>query len=243
MDDDSARRTPLGLRPLLIVLAVNAIPLIGIWRNGWGTATTLVLYWFENLIGAVFITLRLLLHRHLTHDPGYARNQLGIRVKLNRGPEHLIRSFVPEFAVGAFVFTLVHGLFLFLLLAFVFSGESTKPVDGEALRRGVWAVAAVLALGFLLDLPKLRQRPFAWARALAERAMSRVIVIHVTIVLGVILAVALNKPEALLGVFAGLKLLADIASSSPRSEAPRSEAPPTVDVPSGARPTGRRLPP
>lgn len=217
-----ASRAARGPLPLVVVLAVNAVALIGIRRYGWGTATTLALYWFENLIAAVFIVLRLLLHRYLTHDPGYEHNQLGISVNVNRGGEHLVQRFIPEFAVGAFVFTLAHGVFLFFLLSLLFSDEGRRPVDPEALRRGVWSVAAILALGFLLDLPKLRQRPFAWVRGIAQHAMSRVIVLHVTIVIGVFLAVALGKPEALLGVFVGLKLLADIASSWPQRESAQS---------------------
>jgi len=215
---DSSRGDALASRgplPVVVALAVNAVALVGIWRYGWGTATTLALYWFENLFTSVFIALRLLLHRQLTHDPGYEENQLGIRVQMGKGREHLVHRFIPEFVLGAFVFTLVHGVFLFLLLAFLFSGDGAASVDPEALRRGVRAVAAVLALAFLLDLPRLGRRPFAWVRGLAERAMARVIVLHLSIVLGVGLAVALGKPEALLGVFAGLKLLADLASSWP----------------------------
>ena len=211
-------RAPHGLPRLLLVLAVNAVPIFGIWRYGWGSATTLTLYWFESLVAGCFVFLRLLLHRRLTHDPEYGRSQLGITVSTNKGPAHKIENFVREFAVGAFGFTLAHGVFLWALLNLVWPHEHGAPVDSEALRRGILAVVVVLTLGFLIDLPKLGQRPFSWIRSLAQRVMSRTLVVHLTLVVGIALVVWLHQTEVVIGIFAGLKLLVDVATSWPRSE-------------------------
>ena len=217
-ESPTGQRSSRGALRLLLVLAVNAVPIVGIWRYGWGSATTLTLYWFESLVAGVFVFLRLLLHRRLTHDPEYRKSQLGLTVSSNNRPAHKIQNFVLEFAAGAFGFTLAHGIFLWALLNLVWPHEGGAPVDADALRRGVLAVVVVLTLGFLIDLPKLGERPFPWIRSLAQRVMSRTLVVHLTLVFGIALVVWLHKPEVLIGIFAGLKLLLDLATSWPRSE-------------------------
>lgn len=225
----SSARPRRGPFRLLIVLLVNAVPLIGIWRYGWGSATTLSLYWFESLVAGTLVFLRLLIHRQLTHDPEYEKNQLGVTISTNGGPTHPIRGFVPEFAAVAFGFTLVHGIFLWALLNLVWPHEGGSPLDPEALRRGVFAVLVVLSLGFLIDLPKLGQRPFAWVRGLAQTIMSRTLVVHLTLVVGIALVVWLHQPEVVIGIFAGLKLLVDLATSRPQQGG--SEADATAETP------------
>ncbi|HYX24049.1 MAG TPA: DUF6498-containing protein [Thermoanaerobaculia bacterium] len=74
---------------LIQVLALNAVPLYGVYAFGWSWGTVLVLYWCETLLGTFFITLRMLLHRRLTHKRGYYRAQLGI---CGAGPLFLIVS-------------------------------------------------------------------------------------------------------------------------------------------------------
>src|SRR5437899_7172224 len=66
---------------LLFVLLVNAIPLYGVKVLGWSALTVVMLYWFENLLIAVFTCARIALHRQLTRKRGHWRTgQLGTRV-------------------------------------------------------------------------------------------------------------------------------------------------------------------
>src|SRR5258708_21491936 len=66
---------------LLFVLLVNAIPLYGVKFHGWSALTVVVLYWFENLLIAVFTCARIALHRQLTRKRGHRRKgQLGTQV-------------------------------------------------------------------------------------------------------------------------------------------------------------------
>ncbi|HSS06609.1 MAG TPA: DUF6498-containing protein, partial [Rhodanobacteraceae bacterium] len=41
------------LRGILLVLLINAVPLVGVLRYEWSAINVLVLYWFENVLVAV----------------------------------------------------------------------------------------------------------------------------------------------------------------------------------------------
>ena len=44
-------------------LGVNSLPVVGLVAGDWSWSTALGVYWFENLIAAALVALRLLLHR------------------------------------------------------------------------------------------------------------------------------------------------------------------------------------
>ncbi len=90
------------LRGILLVLLINAVPLVGVLRYEWSAINVLVLYWFENVLVAVCTCIRIAVHRRLTRKKGYWRkSQLGIKV--NDKP--MQTGLLGEYAVGAFVFT------------------------------------------------------------------------------------------------------------------------------------------
>jgi hypothetical protein len=220
-EGDDKGPAPRGFRPLLQSIAVNAVPLQGIWRAGWSTPTTLAVYWCENVLGALLVAVRLLLHRHLTHARGYERNQLGVTFEMTGTNGRLIQGFVPEFLAGSLGFSLLHGVFLAFVLAVLLPSEGGATIDPAAVRRGVITVGGFLLLGFLMDLPRLGERPFAWARDLAQRTLARVMVVHLTIVIGTVVMAWQHQPGAFIGVFAGLKTLLDASAHWPRGEVSR----------------------
>jgi hypothetical protein len=78
-EDPPPSTAPSRAFALLQVLALNGVTLYGVYFLGWSWGTALVLYWCETVLGTFFITLRMLLHRRLTHKRGYYRAQLGIK--------------------------------------------------------------------------------------------------------------------------------------------------------------------
>ncbi len=203
-----------------VAIARNAIPVWGFLGRGWSPATTLVVYWFETLVGTLLIALRMEIHRHRTHLRGYKIEEgpATIAVSTSGGaPKQLHLRYITGFLVGALGFILVHGLFLFALVAIVLpQTPDGGTVDREALRQGVLSTGAFLALGFLLDLVGLSRRPFAWIRSMAEGAFSRIIIVHMTIIVGMIGAMLFHRARPLFTVFVGLKLLADISAHTPQ---------------------------
>ena len=204
---------------LIQVLALNGVPLYGVYALGWSWGTVLALYWCETLMGTFFITLRMLLHRRLTHKRGYYRAQLGI--KQNDKP---FSAFLPEFVAGSLAFNLVHGLFLAVILGLMLKDRPDVAVHLSSLRKGLSAMALIMVGSFALDCQNLRDRPFAWIRALAQRSMGRTIVVHLAIVFGMAGIMFFDIQKAPFAVFAVLKLLLELGSLSAGQKTPK-EAP------------------
>jgi hypothetical protein len=209
----------VSIGQLVLTILRNAVPVWGFTSQGWSPATTLVVYWVETLIGTLLIALRMAIHRHLTHKRGYEVEKGEVTITVSSGTggsKQLHPGYVSAFLVGALGFTLVHGIFLLALVKLVLPQTGGGSVDPEALRQGVLSTGGFLVLAFLLDLIDLRQRPFAWIRALAEGTFSRIVIVHITIVLGMILAMLLHRARPLFAIFVALKALADITAHTPQ---------------------------
>lgn len=204
---------------LLQVLALNGVTLYGVYRLGWSWGTALVLYWCETLLGTFFITLRMLLHRRLTHKRGYDRPQLGI--KQNDKP---FNAFVPEFVTGSLGFNLVHGLFLAVILGLMLKDQPAAAIHLRPLGKGLAAIALILIGSFALDCQNLKERPFAWIRDLAQRSIGRTMVVHLAIVFGMFGVMFFDIPQAPFAVFALLKILLELGALSAGRKKPK-EAP------------------
>jgi len=204
---------------LLFVLLVNAVPLYGAKELGWSPSNIVVLYWFENLLIAVFTCARIALHRKLTRKRGHWRKgQLG--TKVNDKPSG--QGLLGEYALMAFVFTLAHGIFV---AAFVFIGRENHPGDvlwafsAEQFRQGAMWMAAALAAEFLVDAASIRSRSFAWIKAYVGQRMGRVVIMHLAIIFGMWGMMATESPFAVLYVLIGLKTLWDLAASNASAKA------------------------
>jgi hypothetical protein len=201
---------------LIQTLALNGVPLYGVYALGWSWGTVLVLYWCETVLGTFFITLRMVLHRRLTHKRGYYRAQLGI--KQNDKP---FSAFLPEFVTGSLAFNLAHGLFLAVILGLMLKDRPDVAVHLSSLRQGLAAMALIMVGSFALNCQNLRDRPFAWIRILAQNSMGRTIVVHLAIVFGMAGMMVFDIKRA---PFAVLKLLFELGNLSTRQKMPK-EAP------------------
>jgi hypothetical protein len=210
--------------PLVRVLVLNAVPLYGVFVAGWSLGTILALYWFESFLGGLFILLRMIVHRDLTRKRGYWRGQLGLTVSTNDSQPRGFKSFIAEFLTATLAFNLAHGLFLALLLGLTRQDEPGAVIHAADLKRGAIVTALLLLGGFVLDLQGIRDRPFAWIRAIAQSAMGRTTVVHITIILGMFATFFLQAPHAVFKVFAVFKLLLEISGALPALRMP-AEAP------------------
>ncbi|HEY6928548.1 MAG TPA: DUF6498-containing protein [Thermoanaerobaculia bacterium] len=210
---------PGSLAQFAVTLVRNGVPIWGFFSQGWSPATTLVVYWAETLIGTLLIASRMAIHRHLTHKRGYEieAGPATITVESGKGaPRKLRLGYVSAFLVGALAFILVHGIFLFALIKLVLPQTDGGTVDPQALSQGGLATGGLLVLGFFLDLVGMRERPFAWIRSMAEGAFSRIVVVHITIVIGMGLAMLLHRARPLFTLFVALKFLADVSAHTPQ---------------------------
>ena len=200
------------LRGILIVLLINAVPIVGVLRFGWSATTVLVLYWFENLLIAVCTCVRIAVHRQLTRKRGYWRGgQVGVQVNGKTVQSGLL----GEYAMMAFIFTFAHGIFvgaIALIFSQNFPDDPRWEVSFVQIGHGVLAIAVMLVLELLADLVTIRSRSFAWMRGYVEARMGRVIVLHLAIIFGMMAMAATNSPLGILYVLIGLKTLADLGT-------------------------------
>jgi hypothetical protein len=191
-----------ALRQLLLALGLNVVPIAGVTLGGWSLATAMVLYWFENVINTVLMTITIFAHQRQTNKRGHwvsytvDETRMGKR-RRRQGQMPFYKSFLMQSGL----FTLVHGIFLFF---FIFVTQT--PIESESLRNGLIVVAGFQGLNFAFDLIGIGDRPFAWVKRVSEGMLGRVVLIHLALILGVFAGAQFFVP------FAVMKLLADVAS-------------------------------
>ncbi len=197
---------------LLFVLLANAVPLYGIQLLGWSATTVLVLYWFENLLVAVFTCIRIAAHRRLTRKRGHWRpGQLGLLVNGKPSTSGLL----GEYATMAFVFTLAHGVFIGMITLFAGDKHPDDAIwqfSGVQFRQGAGWIATVLALELLIDLGGIKSLSYAALKNQVQVRMGRIFVLHLTIILGMFAMMATDSFYAVLYTLIAFKTLWELAT-------------------------------
>ena len=193
------------LRPSVIALvASNLVPLVGVFVFRWEIFPLLFLFWLENVVVGVSNVLKML----------FAAPQDPVRwvAKL---------FIIPFFCVHYGMFTLVHGAFVIgffgggfksqggllpsvgTLWQLVTQNHLEWPFLGLALSHGISFVHNYLWLG---------EYQQAKLQALMAQPYGRVVVLHLTILGGGFLMMALHSPRAGLVVLVLLKMAIDLAA-------------------------------
>ena len=197
---------------LLFVLLTNGVPLYGVKLLGWSATTVLVLFWFENLLTAVFTCIRIAVHRQLTRKRGHWRpGQLGLLV--NGKPSR--SGLLGEYATMAFVFTLAHGVFVGMIIV-VIGNEHEEAIwqfSAAQFRQGAGWIALTLALNLVVDLAGIKERSYAELKSYVQVRMGRVLVLHLTIILGMFAMLATKSPFAILYMLIAFKTLWELATT------------------------------
>jgi hypothetical protein len=183
-----------------LLVAANLVPLAGVLAWDWNAFALIALFWMENaVLGAIFAL------RMLCADPDDVAQWIG---KLFA---------VPFFCFHYGMFTAIHGVLVFSLLgggAYAARGlDVLEPALRAAADYRLWLPLAVLAASHLFS--------FAWnylyrgefrrarLRELMTRPYGRVVVLHFTILLGGVAALALGSPLWALIVLVALKIALD----------------------------------
>ncbi len=215
---------PPGSRgPALFLIAVNLIPLAGVLFWGWSLFQVVALYWMENVIvGAVNLLKMGMSCGGIGAEPE-ARTAVppGITGRQALLANHASKFFLmPFFTVHYGMFCLVHGMFVATLLGKMelhqergFFG-ALSSLFTKALADGGWLAAAGLAAGHLVAFFQDFIFNGEYRRASAHQMMAapygRIVVLHIAILLGSFLILALGSPVMLLVLLVAGKIVLDL---------------------------------
>lgn len=222
----SALRLGTNLLSVAALIAVNLLPLIGVAFWGWSLMMVLVLYWLESGIVGVINVFKIARAQGGSNEPPVtlSGNRVTIRISgmastMTKAP--LIGFFILHYGI----FWAVHGVFVFLMPLFAGLSNPTVdpsapgfglgpmdfgplPLDGLAVAAGLLAASHVVSYftNYIGRGEYLRATP-------AGQMMSvygRVVVLHITIILGAVVIGAFGTPIAALVLLVGLKTLIDL---------------------------------
>lgn len=213
----------------LTTLAVIAVPVLGWFTQDWSGATTLAVYWFETAAACLFVLARIAIHQkwsprrgHFRYNgpgpDGAAQFKYKVRVAGRRGSQP--SSFMAGFAVVSLSFCAAHGVFLGVIL-FLLNHNGVgylAEVDWRSVGFGCLNVLLFLAIGFLVDLISLRHWAFWQLEQTANQAIGRVMVIHLTLLIGFVGIALTDAPDTFFGVFVVLKSLSTLSFGLPQWE-------------------------
>lgn len=191
--------TPRAVR-LLPIVVFALLPAVGILLLGWDWREVLIVYWLENVSLGVAMVIRLLrAARADAREGGSMVN--GVTLTL-------------FFCAHYGLFTIVHGVFVFVIASGAFSGladraggdpRSGTPIAWTSLLI-VWVIGAAAQVGWALFGPP----PATRGRRLMMTAYPRIMVLHVAILGGVFLIVWLGLPAAAALLLVALHAIVDV---------------------------------
>jgi hypothetical protein len=194
---------------LVALVAVNLIPLFGVFLFDWDVAALMVLYWSENLVIGFFTLLRM-----------FVVSPFG---SLFSGLFFLIHY-------GGFC--AVHGLFIVMMLLddefnpmsddpwplfLVFPQmlyNVTRHVLASAPPEWLWAFAALFAshgISFVVNFLIGPERERWTIRSLMGAPYGRIVILHIAIITGGFAVMALGQPWFMLVVLILIKTAMDVA--------------------------------
>lgn len=183
------------------LLIANLYPLFGVLFLGWDTFPLLVLFWAENVVVGLFNVARMALAAGGTVSTG----------------EKL--ALIPFFCVHYGMFTFVHGIFVFVLFGgMAAEGWESSPGDFSSylnlgqLALGFLVLFASHSVSFVTNYIQGGEYRQADARMLMMAPYGRVVILHLTIIFGGMLAMALGSPVGALVLLVVLKTVLDLGA-------------------------------
>jgi hypothetical protein len=186
-----------------MLVAANAVPLIGVLFFGWDVATVLIVYWLENGIVGLLNVPKILLARGAPD---------GTSVNGHSGNAVIAAFFLVHYGL----FWLVHGIFVFVITGYSEAAflNVTDPIATVLGDSGLLlaAVALLLSHGASLFLNYIGRGEYRRASPGSQMfaPYPRMFVLHITIVFGGLFVIGMNQPEYAIVLLVVLKTAFDV---------------------------------
>jgi Family of unknown function (DUF6498) len=201
------------------LIAANVLPLVGVLFWGWSTFAIVMIYWCENVVIGVINILKMIccmpdpveMEREMSVHGGDPQVQKAVRAfKSFDKPVGLINQASKLFLIPFFIFhygmfCMVHGVFVVTLLGdkgtdhFVGSPIAVySSLFSRAAEAGLlWAVAGLAAshlYSFFTNYLGQGEYRRTVVPALMAQPYGRIVVLHIAILFGAFITVALGSP-------------------------------------------------
>jgi len=208
------------------LILVNLIPIFGVLFLGWDLFSLMLLYWMENVIIGMFNPIKMAFASKAVSEADIQRMnpeaQLGSKTGLQVMNIGLKLFMIPFFMVHYGIFCQVHGFFIMSMfgngMGFA-SGGLRSPYElvfsnlntlGSAFS---WALLSmVLSHGLSLVLNYFGQREYKKVSVTEQmfQPYIRIVILHITILIGGFLTMFLGSPVFALVLMAVLKIAVDV---------------------------------
>ncbi|MBU8540278.1 DUF6498-containing protein [Falsiroseomonas tokyonensis] len=185
-----ALKTPLLASSAALVLA-NLVPLAGALLGYWSSFELMLLFWAENIVIGLFQILRM-------------ATVLGMR------REREVLALIPFFAMHYGLFTYVHGFFLVLLFGGGLTLDAAVGLLGGGLLWPVLGLVASHGLSFALNFWGAGEWRSVAPNALMKQPYGRVVLLHLVIMAGGFIALALQDATIALALLVLAKIAVDL---------------------------------
>lgn len=194
-----ARRGLADFWPSLAALAAaNLWPLLGVLFFGWTVFSVVLLFWLENVIVGLFNLARMWMAQGGSRKPG--------------GKFFIM----PFFAVHYGMFTLVHGLFVLAMFGGGMGdgglGAVAQAVADAHVGAAALALAASHGVSFVVNYLGAGEFRTTTLDTLMAQPYGRVVVLHVVIIFGGFVIMAIGQPMIPLALLVILKIGLDVAA-------------------------------
>jgi len=180
------------------LIIFNLIPLIGVCLFGWSLAAIMVLYWFENVIIGFYNVLKMIMAQGKTPK---IRLRSGSKPVTTAQKPFLIVFFIVHFGI----FTLGHGVFVMVLF-----GKGLQNIWG--LLPAALSLFVSHGISMYHNFIRNGENKRVAFQDLFFQPYNRILIMHITIILGASAALILNLPAIILVVLIFLKILVDVLS-------------------------------
>lgn len=209
-------RVTSSVGAVVALIAANVIPLLGVLFFGWNVWTILIVYWLENGIVGLFNIAK------MAKAEGDFPGPAGVITVNGRSVSSMAKlGLIPFFVMHYGIFWLVHGVFVLTLPVFGSMGPagSAGSDGGPDLTDGfspVTILVAVVALTISHAVSYyfnfLGSGEFRRVTAAGQMfaPYGRLVVLHITIILGGIAIAFTGAPAAAIAILVGLKTLMDL---------------------------------
>lgn len=180
------------------LIIANLYPVIGVIFFNWQTYPLLLFFWTENLVIGFYTVLKMLTASSDNAKPA---------VKL---------AAIPFFCLHYGIFTLVHGIFVVAIFGTGLADNSgfTGSINQQVINNGlIWGTLILMGshgLSFFQNYIGKNEYRQAEITALMAQPYGRVVILHVTIIIGGFLAMLLGAPVAALLFLIVLKVAIDV---------------------------------